>query len=317
MNKTGVLLINTGSPKSTGICKTAAYLFRFLTDKRVINVNAFLRYFLVCFIIIPLRVFKVTKRYRLIFKNGFPLINKTIELSNKLNLLLGENYDVKYAMRYSTPFINDSIKQFCSGEYSNLIVIPMFPHYSSAMTGSVIEEVNNSINKNEFIPELVILNGFFESDFFIDSIIDHVKNVDIKNFDHTIFVYHSLPLSQTKYKNNTNNVYKYEYAVNKTSELVAERLNIKNYDVCYQSAIGKKWLGPDIEETVKNLKNKGKSNILCFPLSFVTSCLENTYELDIEYKQKFQDIGVNLTIISSLDTSEIWCNNLAKKLREL
>ncbi len=315
MKKTGVLIINTGSPTSPKPWHVATYLYRFLTDKRVITIPSVFRYILVCLIIIPLRLLKVSKRYKLIHNKDFPLNIETNRLAIELNKSLGEKYCVKYAMRYNKPSISKAVQTFCNGDYSNLIVLPMFPHYTSAMTGSALEAVYSTLKNETLQPNINIISNFYDKDFFIDSVVENSKNINISNYQHIIFVYHSMPLSQLVGLNDKSEIFRYDNAVTKTSELVANRLDIKKYSICYQSAIGKKWLKPDIEETVLKLKNEGVKDILCFSLSFVTGCLENVFELDMYYKSKFHKLGLNFDTVKSLDSSTPWFSNISDTIK--
>ena len=145
-NKTGVLLINLGTPDSPSTSDVRSYLFQFLNDPRVIDLPWLLRKILVNLIIVPFRAPKSAKLYQQLWTdNGSPLLHNSNIVSQMLDDALGEDYTVHLAMRYKNPGIPDVLAQMQKLNYSRIVVLPMFPQYASASTGSALEMVMKEI----------------------------------------------------------------------------------------------------------------------------------------------------------------------------
>ena len=149
--KTGVLLINLGTPNSTGWWDIRKYLKEFLSDKRVIEVNPFLWQIILNLFILTFRPSKTAKAYKEIWmkdKNMSPLryytMMQTQKLSKKFNM---ENLIIDFAMRYGSPSINGKIKDLKEKGRENLIVLPLYPQYASPTTANVCDEVFRSLMK--------------------------------------------------------------------------------------------------------------------------------------------------------------------------
>src|SRR5688572_20047807 len=138
MNKrTGVLLINLGTPDSPSVSDVRSYLAQFLNDPRVIDVPWLWRKILVNLIIVPFRAPKSARIYKKLWNaNGSPLLYYSVRAKNLLQVELGDHYEVHLAMRYKNPSIPDVLEEMRRKNYTQLIVLPLFPQYASASTGS-------------------------------------------------------------------------------------------------------------------------------------------------------------------------------------
>src|ERR1700712_1312234 len=143
MSKKGVLLINLGTPDSPSTADVREYLRKFLMDPRVIDINAFSRTLLVKGIIVPTRGPKSAKLYQKIWdeKTGSPLLHYSKLQHKLLQEKLGEDYQVELAMRYQSPSIESALQRLKDALIYDITVIPMFPQYASASTGSVYDKV--------------------------------------------------------------------------------------------------------------------------------------------------------------------------------
>ncbi|HYF70000.1 MAG TPA: ferrochelatase, partial [Ohtaekwangia sp.] len=140
--KTGVLLINLGTPDSPSVSDVRSYLSQFLNDPRVIDIPWLSRKVLVNLIIVPFRAPKSAKVYQKLWtENGSPLLYYSQRVQQLLQEELGPDYDVFLAMRYKNPSIPDVMEQMRKKNYERIIVVPMFPQYASASTGSALDEV--------------------------------------------------------------------------------------------------------------------------------------------------------------------------------
>ena len=164
MNKPALLLINLGTPDSPSYLDVFKYLREFLMDGRVIDVPYLLRFILVTLIICPLRSFSSGKIYKKLWdlSGGVsPLLKNTQELTNKLNLKQ-DKYNVYYAMRYQKPSIQQTLNQIIQSNPSDLLILPLFPHYASATSGSVFEEVTKRLSENWVIPSFNFISQYYD-----------------------------------------------------------------------------------------------------------------------------------------------------------
>src|SRR5688572_13917961 len=153
--KTGVLLINLGTPDSPSVRDVRSYLSQFLNDPRVIDIPWLFRKILVNLIIVPFRAPKSAKIYQKLWTDkGSPLLFYSVRVKELLQQALGDTFDVSLAMRYKNPSIPDVLEEMRKKNFSRIIVIPMFPQYSSAATGSAIEEVLRIVKTWWVIPEI-------------------------------------------------------------------------------------------------------------------------------------------------------------------
>ena len=222
----GVLLINIGSPKSTRCCDVRAYLHQFLLDKRVIAKPRLVRELLVRALIVPLRLAKVISQYK---KLGFPLITNSLELQEKLSRALGNNFQVEIAMRYQEPSIAKALARLQHVE--QLTVLPLFPQYASASTGSAIEAVMQEMSQWELFAEKKIsfITSFWQHPLFLEAWAARGRTYSIEAYDHVLFSFHGLPVKQ-------DYELKYQKACLATAEALSKLLKIEGnrYTVAFQ-----------------------------------------------------------------------------------
>ena len=325
MNK-ALLIVNLGTPDKPTYLSVFKYLKQFLMDGRVININPILRFFLVNFIICPTRSFSSAKVYKKVWdpNSGSPLLHNTKKLSEKLNNKL-DDYDVYFAMRYQNPSIENTLDEILKKNPDEIVVLPLFPHYASATTGSVYEEISRIISKKWVVPNIRFINQFYENKKFIDAWVDKASKFDIKSYDKIVFSYHGIPNSHVdnvypdsicndhdcENKISEDNKFCYKATTYQTTKLLAERLNISpdNYHVTYQSRLTNKWLTPFTDKLLESLPSKGYKNVLVFSPAFTADCLETIIEIGDEYKELFDNSGgESLDYVESLNYSDLWAD---------
>lgn len=325
--KTGVLLINLGTPDSPEVGDVRKYLREFLMDRRVIDIPPVNRFFLINGIIAPLRAPKSAKVYKELWnERGSPLLYYGLDIKDLLQKALGNNYLVAFGMRYQNPSLESALNEFKNKGIDKLVVIPLFPQYASASTGSAIEEFMNLIKGWEIIPELKIISNFPDHPLFIKAFAELGKKyMEKENWDHFIFTYHGLPERQIKKasiqdycqlgetccsKYHSKNKYCYRAQCYETTRLLVKELNIPEgkYTVAFQSRLGKTpWIKPYTDDKIKELAEKGVKSILTFSPSFVADCLETTIEGGVEYKELFEEHGgQKWQLVESLNVSPTW-----------
>lgn len=332
MGKKGVLLVNLGTPDSPEVADVRKYLDQFLMDERVIDVNAFKRTLLVKGIIVPFRSPKTSKLYKEIWDgNGSPLLYYSKIQANMLQEKLGDDYHVELAMRYQNPSILSALEKMKAGLVESIKVIPMFPQYASASTGSVMQSVMEIISKWPTIPPVSFVSSFHDNDLVIDTFANNALKYQPDSYDHVLFSFHGLPerqllkcdhtghycLKQDNCCESMNDTNKFCYSAQgyDTARLIAAKLNIarENYTVCFQSRLGKEpWVQPYTTDVLKKLAGEGKKRLLVFSPAFVADCLETLYEITVEYHEEFKALGgEHVQLVESLNDDPRFIDALA------
>ncbi len=324
--KKALLLVNLGTPDNPTYLSVFKYLRQFLMDGRVININPFLRFLLVNLIICPTRSFSSTKVYKEVWdKNtGSPLLHNTTKLSEKLGNKL-EDYDVYYAMRYQNPSIKSVINNILETNPDEIVVLPLFPHYASATTGSVYQEISRIVSKKWVVPNIRFINQFYDNEKFIDAWVDKASKFNLNSYDKVIFSYHGIPNSHVdnvypdslcsdhncESEVTDENKFCYKATTYETTKILASRLNLSSdkYQVTFQSRLTNKWLTPFTDEVLESLPKNGNKNVLVFSPAFTADCLETIIEIGDEYKELFLEAGgEKLDYVESLNYSDLWAD---------
>ena len=330
--KTGVLIVNLGTPDSPATKDVRKYLIEFLMDERVIDVPAWKRTLLVKGIIAPFRSPKVAKEYKKLWlENGSPLLVHGQELVNKVQQLFNRDLSqvhIELAMRYQSPSIEKGLQKLKTANVQKIIVFPLFPQYASATTGSVAQKVMEIVSKWNVIPHIDFIQSYHDDPRFVEAFAFKVRG-DIARYqpDHVLFSYHGIPerhLTNVQKQNLNlchwpkckcerkalNKPYCYRSASFKTSELIAAASGIApvNFSTSFQSRLGKDpWIKPYTDETILHLLKKGVKNLLVVSPSFTADCLETTLEIGEEYKELFlENGGESFHFTESLNADDQW-----------
>lgn len=333
-SKTGVLLINLGTPDSPSVGDVRSYLTQFLNDPRVIDIPWLSRKLLVNLIIVPFRAPKSAKVYQKLWtENGSPLLYYSKRAAELLQNELGTSYEVHLAMRYKNPSIPDVLEQMRAKNYSKIIVLTMFPQYASASTGSAIEEVMRVIKSWWVTPEVKIISSYHDHPDYIEAFVDRGKKYNFAEYDHILFSYHGLPERQVdkvhpdkkcselncEKEINETNKFCYKAQAYNTTRLLASKLGIaeNRYTVCFQSRLDKKWLTPFSDEAVRDCAKKGMKKILAFSPAFTADCLETIIEIGEEYQEIFShNGGEKVQLVESLNDHPKWIQCLKNMVLE-
>jgi protoporphyrin/coproporphyrin ferrochelatase len=323
-NKVGVLLINLGTPDSPSVGDVRSYLSQFLNDPRVIDIPWLLRKILVNLIIVPFRAPKSAKVYQKLWTDkGSPLLYHSEKARELLQIELGPTHDVFLAMRYKNPSIPDVMERMRRNNYARIVVVPMFPQYSSAATGSAIDEVMRVARKWWVIPEMRIVSQYYAHPLFLEGFVQRGLKHNLKEYDHILFSYHGLPERQVdkvyddglcadhdcEKELTEKNKFCYKATCYATTRMLAERLAIPpdSYTVCFQSRLDKKWLTPFSDVVVEECAKKGMKKILVFSPAFTADCLETIIEIGEEYQEIFRHHGgEKVQLVESLNDHPLW-----------
>lgn len=325
--KTGILLVNLGTPDSTATADVRKYLREFLMDGRVIDIPLIPRWMLVNLIIAPFRAPKSAGEYRKLWtERGSPLLFHTVDLKEKLTPLLDSSqYQVEMAMRYQSPSIADGLKALNKANVKEIIVLPLFPQYASATNGSVIDRVMELAREWQIIPNIRFISNFVDHPLFLEAWAELGREMMAKGeYDRFLFSYHGLPERQIKKGSvdgycqlgdccanyTKKNQFCYRAQCFYTTRLITEKLNLPPEKVvtCFQSRLGKDpWIKPYTEDLVKEMAGKGVKKVLVFSPAFVADCLETTVEVGEEYKEQFMELGgEQWDLVPSLNSRDTW-----------
>lgn len=338
MKRTGILVVNLGTPDSYKSSDVARYLREFLMDGRVIDIPYWKRWLLVNGIIVPFRAPKVAREYKKLWMEGSsPLLHYGRNLSAKLQQKLGLGYQVELAMRYQNPSIGSALNKLQKAGVSEIIVLPLFPQYASATTGSVAEKVMDEVKKWQAIPSIRFINSYHQHPAFIESFAANgAPHLAEESYDHVLFSYHGIPErhldklaleSKSCDRHNCScaagkaeNPYCYRSACFETTALIAERLGLKagQYTTSFQSRLGKDpWIQPYTDAVVEALARKGVKKLLVLSPSFVADCLETTLEIGEQYHELFlENGGEAFRMVESLNDHDHWVEALIQILQD-
>ena len=226
-------------------------------------------------------------------------------------------------MRYQKPSIQQALSEIKKTNPSELIILPLFPHYASATSGSVFEDVSKKLSREWVIPSFKFISQYYDHPSFIDAWADAAKGFNLSDYDKVIFSYHGLPNSQVnkvyfdnqcdgkncEHEINNDNYYCYKATVYETSKLIAEKLSLSRdqYEVTFQSRLTNNWLEPFSDVVLENLPAKGIKKVLVFSPAFTSDCLETVIEIGDEYEELFIEAGgQRLDYVPSLNFSDAW-----------
>ncbi len=331
--RVGVLLINLGTPDSPKTGDVRRYLFQFLNDPRVIDINPVSRALLVNLLIVPFRAPKSAKTYQQLWtEEGSPLILYGERLRDQLDDTLGEDYDVEIAMRYQNPSIPDVLERMRQRNYEKLVILPLFPQYASSSSGSALEKAMETIKDWWVIPELQFISQYFDDEKMLEAFAERARQYDIGSYDHILFSYHGLPERQVDkvYEEGVcadrdceneitqENKFCYKATCYATTRMLAEKLDIpeERYTVCFQSRLNDRWLEPFSDELVQQKAQEGAKRLLIMSPAFVADCLETTVEIGIEYQEIFEEHGgEKVQLVESLNDHPLWVESLRDMVR--
>lgn len=311
--KTGVLLINLGTPDSPSVKDVRKYLFQFLNDPRVIDLPWLTRKLLVNGIIVPFRAPKSAKVYKELWEmydGESPLLTYGKLVKDKVQGAFDPaKVKVVLGMRYQNPSIESAIKKLFAFNPDEIVVLPLFPHYASSSSGSAIEETMRVLQKQWVIPNVKIISQFYDHPKYIEAMVTRGRQYDLKTYDKILFSYHGMPERHVdkvyeegvvcKDHNCTEEVsedakFCYKATCYATTRMIAEQLGIaeQQYEVMFQSRLGRDpWIEPYADQRIEALGKEGKKRLLVFSPSFVADCLETSVEIGVEYQELFEEHG--------------------------
>ncbi len=304
--KTGVLIINLGTPDSTSWWDIRKYLKEFLSDRRVIEVNPIIWQIILNLFILTFRPSKTAYAYKKIWRkdtNESPLLFFTRNQAIKLNDKIGsEKVIVDFAMRYGNPSIRTRLNKLKEKGCEHIIILPLYPQYAAATSATVCDEVYRCLMSMRWQPSLQIIPHYESEPRYIDALIRSIeKKIEEINWkpDLIISSYHGIPKSYFDKGD------PYQCYCQKTTRLMKERFNNIEIKTTFQSRFGpQEWLKPYTDKTLENLPKSGIKNLLVICPGFASDCVETLEEINIAGRESFiKNGGKNFDLIPCLNDS--------------
>ncbi|MDA7741939.1 ferrochelatase [Pelagibacteraceae bacterium] len=291
--KTGVLLINLGTPDSTNWWDIRRYLKEFLSDTRVIEVNPVIWQIILNLFILNFRPSKTAQAYKKIWlkeTNESPLRYYTRNQAEKLQQeLVGENIIVNFAMRYGNPSIKSKLTELKKNGCENIIILPLYPQYAAATTATVCDEVYRTLMKMRWQPSLQIVPHYESEPSYVSALVKSIeKKIETISWkpDLIIASYHGIP---KKYFDKGD---PYHCYCHKTTRLIKEKFSKIEIQTTFQSRFGpQEWLTPYTDKTLESLSTKGIKNLLVICPGFASDCVETLEEINILGRETFLKNG--------------------------
>ncbi len=332
--RSGILLVNLGTPKSPKLRDVWNYLIEFLTDPKVIDYPWLKRQLLVRGLIVPLRYKETARQYAEIWTDeGSPLMVYGRRVQAGLQELLGPKFLVELAMRYQELTIESQLRKL-SSQCDHIKIIPLFPQYTDACTGSIEQKVAEILSGWEGAPEVEIEESFPTLPGMIDAFAEQAEPFDLQTYDHVLFSFHGLPERQLKklYPSHcrangacceqlgSHNKNCYAAQCYATAAALRSKLALteQNSSVTFQSRLGRDpWIQPFTDKVIEELARKGAKRLLVFSPAFVCDCLETLFEIKQEYAKLFQEHGgKQLDLVPGLNDNPTWIRTLATFCRQ-
>ena len=303
-DKTGILLVNLGTPNSTGWWDIRKYLKEFLSDQRVIEVNPIIWQIILNLFILTFRPSKTAHAYKKIWRkdtNESPLLYFTRIQANELsNKISNDKVFVDFAMRYGNPSIKSKLYNLKENGCENIVILPLYPQYAAATTATVCDEVYRCLMGMRWQPSLQIIPHYESEPMYIDALINSIEN-KIKEInwkpDLILSSYHGIPKSYFDKGD------PYQCYCQKTTRLMKEKFTKIEIQTTFQSRFGpQEWLTPYTDKTLEGLPDKGVKNLLVICPGFVSDCVETLEEINIQGRESFlKKGGKNFDLIPCLN----------------
>jgi ferrochelatase len=286
----GILLVNLGTPDDPSTAAVRRYLAEFLSDPRVIEAPRMLWWLILHGIILRIRPKRSAHAYQKIWTPaGSPLLIESRSLAESLASRLRQRAEdlvrVELAMTYGNPSLTGALERMRLDNVQRLLVLPMYPQYSATTAASIFERVTRELSRWRWIPELRMVNQYWEEDAYIsalaDSIAAHWREHGRR---HLLFSFHSIPKRYFLAGD------PYHCFCHATARRVAERLGLgeEEWSVGFQSRFGREeWLRPYVDVLLKDYAVRGPKKVTVICPGFATDCLETLEEISMQNREAF------------------------------
>jgi len=335
---TGLLLVQLGTPDSPGTSDVRRYLREFLSDPHVIDLPPLKRWLLLNLIILPFRPRRSAEAYARIWTDrGSPLLYHSRELAAKVQDRLGPSVTVGLGMRYGRPSIASALEEMRDAGSRRIAVLPLYPQYSDATTGTSVERVSTCAAALWDRPELQIVPPFYDHPAFIDACAAVARpHLESREVEKVIFSFHGLPERHLRKADPTGghclrrddccdrigeaNRSCYRAHCHATARRLADRLEVPaaRRVVCFQSRLGREpWTRPYTDEVIEAEAGRGIRRAVILSPAFVADCLETLEELGIRGGTAWKAAGGEaLDLVPGLNAGDDWADAVVAIARD-
>lgn len=336
--------MNIGTPASTETKDVREYLGRFLGDDRVLDIKPALLKAVLLQVLLAVRPQKSAAAYAKIWdaERGSPLLYHTQDLQEALQQELGDEFVVRIGFAYSQPFVEDALREFAAEAVDEVLLVPMFPHYASSTTGSLLQNVYETAAKQYCTPLLRVLPPFYDDKLYLQA----MRSTMVEAFgergckvDHVLFSFHGIPERQCTATDDTQkhclkvpdccaavisaNRNCYRAQCFESARLLARELGLEDgrWSIGFQSRLTLRgtiqWIRPYTDEALAELPKRGVRRLGLLSPAFTADCIETIDELGDEGREEFEAAGgEELVLLPCLNSSSIWVAALAQMVRQ-
>ena len=336
MGRTGVLLINIGTPDEPTPEAVGRYLREFLMDEYVLDMPFIKRWLLVNRVIVPRRKHYSAEHYQKVqMPEGSPLRVHTERFAAGLITELGNDYAVEIGMRYGNPSISAGLSKLKKAGVDRIVAAPLYPQYTQSSCETAVAETRKQAKKLGVSDKVVFLDPFYVDVAFIAANAKVVsEHLQANRPDYVLFSFHGVPVRHIKQIDANNfcrvndsccaevgaaNANCYRAQCHATSRAIASAVALPRdqYTTCFQSQFGKdEWIGPSFEDLLVDLPKRGIKTVAVACPSFVADCLETLEEIGIRGREEFHEAGGDdLSLIPCLNSEPLWINAAASLIR--
>ena len=289
-NKKALVLLNMGGARNKAELKM--FLTNMFNDRNILTIrNDFIRK-LIAFFIVTKRLDEAWENYEHI-GNQSPINPLTKKLVNKCNEKI-DGYKTYQVMRYTPPFANEVIEEIINDGIKEIVLLPLYPQYSTTTTKSSIEDFIDFLPYT-FGKKIRYIETFYKNEKFNECIINEIiRNTDESSSYNLIFSAHGLPQKIVDKGDPYEKQMKEHVSI--LSDMLEKRgIEFKSINLAYQSKVGPmKWLEPSLDDMLKNFKDE---KVMIYPIAFIVDNSETDFELSIEYKELACEIGIEDFIV--------------------
>ncbi len=292
--KTGILLVNLGTPDEPTTSAVRKYLDEFLSDPRVVDKPRWLWWLILHGVILRFRPRKAAHAYQQIWtEQGSPLLTISQAQEEKLREALTNKHSdvcVALGMSYGQPSIKTALEKLKQDNVNKIIVLPLYPQFSATTTASVFDAVATAVKQWRFLPEINFINHYHDKPQYITALANSIRNSwqTLEQPDKLLLSFHGLP------KANLAAGDPYFCECHKTARLLAEELKLEDsqWALSFQSRMGvEQWLTPYTDKTLTEWAQQGIKNVHVACPGFSADCLETLEEINMQNRELFLNAG--------------------------
>jgi len=312
----GVLMINLGTPDAPEAVSIRRYLREFLSDKRVVDLPAWLWQPVLRGLLLPLRTRKLVARYAQVWlEDGSPLLVWSQKQARAVHALLSAknraSIHIALGMRYGQPSIAHALKTLQDQGCERILIAPMYPQYSRSTTATAVDAVNQEAAKLPMPPDLRVLEDFHEEPEYVNALAAQLAHhwAQHGRSDKTLLSFHSLPVKMIRQGD------PYHDQCLQTAACLRQRLGMSEQDlqITFQSRFGRQqWLQPCTLETLRDWGRQGIKTVDVLCPGFLADCLETLEEIQLRGRAAFLGAGgQTLHYLPCLNDDAQWAQGFA------